>query len=243
MPEKRTIGEIAKQLNITTRAIRYYDQKGLVKPSEISDSGYRLYSENQVKQLEVIIFLKELDFSLKDIQKLLQEHNGEQLINTLLKEQIERNQKEVKRLEEQNQKISQLKSALTKSKESSNIMEVMEIMTDEMKYRNLTRRMWKKAAIMLVIEALGMAISAYFFVNKMNVIGYGASAVLVLILVILSFGLLKEYYQQVAYICPNCDYKFVPELAKFMIASHTPHTRRLRCPNCGKKSFCIETVR
>lgn len=243
MPEKRTIGEIAKQLNITTRAIRYYDQKGLVKPSEISDSGYRLYSENQVKQLEVIIFLKELDFSLKDIQKLLQEHNGEQLINTLLKEQIERNQKEVKRLEEQNQKISQLKNALTKSKESSNIMEVMEIMTDEMKYRNLTRRMWKKAAIMLVIEALGMTISAYFFVNKMNVIGYGASAVLVLILVILSFGLLKEYYQQVAYICPNCDYKFVPELAKFMIASHTPHTRRLRCPNCGKKSFCIETVR
>ena len=45
------------------------------------------------------------------------------------------------------------------------------------------------------------------------------------------------------YICPNCDYKFVPELKKFMFAAHTPHTRRLRCPNCHKKSYCLETVR
>ena len=65
-----TIGDLAKKLNIITRTIRYYDQKGLVKPSRVSESGYRLYSAKQVKQLKLIIFLKELGFSLKDIRRL-----------------------------------------------------------------------------------------------------------------------------------------------------------------------------
>lgn len=57
MSEEYTIGDLAKQLNITTRTIRYYDQKGLVKPSRVSESGYRLYSNEQIKQLKLIIFL------------------------------------------------------------------------------------------------------------------------------------------------------------------------------------------
>ncbi|PEH11084.1 transcriptional regulator, partial [Lactobacillus sp. UMNPBX1] len=75
-----TIGDLAKKLNIITRTIRYYDQKGLVKPSRVSESGYRLYSAKQVKQLKLIIFLKELGFSLKDIQKILEDKNGDKLI-------------------------------------------------------------------------------------------------------------------------------------------------------------------
>ena len=57
MSEEYTIGDLAKQLNITTRTIRYYDQKGLVKPSRVSESGYRVYSNEQIKQLKLIIFL------------------------------------------------------------------------------------------------------------------------------------------------------------------------------------------
>ncbi|MCH4139311.1 MAG: MerR family transcriptional regulator [Lactobacillus amylovorus] len=57
MSEEYTIGDLAKQLNITTRTISYYDQKGLVKPSRVSESGYRLYSNEQIKQLKLIIFL------------------------------------------------------------------------------------------------------------------------------------------------------------------------------------------
>lgn len=56
MSEKYTIGELAKQLNVTTRTIRYYDQKGLLKPSGVNENGYRLYSDKQMKQLKLIIF-------------------------------------------------------------------------------------------------------------------------------------------------------------------------------------------
>lgn len=95
-----TIGELAKKLNITTRTIRYYDQKGLVKPSRVSESGYRLYSAKQVKQLKLIIFLKELGFSLKDIQKILEDKNGDKLIDLLLEDQLKRNKEETQKLED-----------------------------------------------------------------------------------------------------------------------------------------------
>ncbi|MGN1271957.1 MAG: MerR family transcriptional regulator [Lactobacillus sp.] len=238
-----TIGELAKKLNITTRTIRYYDQKGLVKPSSVGENGYRMYSTKQVKQLKLIIFLKDLGFSLKDIQKILENQNGDKLIGLLLQEQLERNKKETQKLEEQNRKIAQLQKILNKPNNMEEVTDITKIMSNETRYKELTRTMWKFAAVNIAIELIGMAIAAYFIVNKMTAQAYISVAVLVALLITLSIVLLKQYYQKVAYICPNCDYKFVPELGKFMFAAHTPHTRRLRCPNCHKKSYCLETVR
>ncbi|GAA0037812.1 hypothetical protein [Lactobacillus amylovorus] len=116
-------------------------------------------------------------------------------------------------------------------------------MNNETRYKELTRSMWKLSAVEIAVELIGMTFIAYCIINKMNTTAYISVAVLVVILVAMSVVLLKNYYQKVAYICPNCDYKFVPKLKKFMFAAHTPHTRRLRCPNCHKKSYCLETVR
>lgn len=216
MSEEYTIGDLAKQLNITTRTIRYYDQKGLVKPSRVSESGYRLYSNEQIKQLKLIIFLKELGFSLKDIQKILEDKNGDKLINLLLKDQLKRNKEETRKLEEQNKKIIQLQQVLSKPNNIAEVTDITKIMNNETRYKEVIRSMWKLSAVEIAVELLGMAFIAYCIINKMNT---------------------------AAYICPNCDYKFVPELKSFMFAAHTPHTRKLRCPNCHKKSYCLETVR
>lgn len=238
-----TIGDLAKKLNITTRTIRYYDQKGLVKPSRISESGYRLYSVKQVKQLELILFLKRLGFLLKDIQRILNDKNGDKLIDLLLEDQLKRNKVEVQKLNEQNRKIIQLQRVLNKTNNIAKITDITKIMTNETRYKELMRSMWKLAAIELIVELIGIVISAYFIINKMSAAAFVSVAILVVILIAMSIVLLKNYYQKVAYICPNCDYKFIPELKKFMFAAHTPHTRRLRCPNCHKKSYCLETVR
>ena len=116
-------------------------------------------------------------------------------------------------------------------------------MNNETRYKTVIRSMWKLSAVEIAVELLGTAFIAYFIINKMNTAVYISVTVLVAILIAMSVVLLKIYYQKVAYICPNCDYKFVPELKTFMFAAHTPHTRRLRCPNCHKKSYCLETVR
>ncbi|MFC2694619.1 MAG: MerR family transcriptional regulator [Lactobacillus sp.] len=238
-----TIGDLAKKLNITTRTIRYYDQKGMVKPSRVSESGYRLYSDEQIKQLRLIIFLKELGFSLQDIQKILAYKNSDKLIDLLLEDQLKRNKAETQKLEERNKKIIQLQKVLSKSNNIAEVTDITKIMDNETRYKEVTRSMWKLSAIEITVELIGMAFIAYCIINKMNTAAYISVAVLVAILIAMSVVLLKNYYQKVAYICPNCDYKFVPELKKFMFAAHTPHTRRLRCPNCHKKSYCLETVR
>lgn len=50
----------------------HYDEIGLLKPSELTQSGYRLYNDEALQKLQQILFFKELGFKLKDIQELLE---------------------------------------------------------------------------------------------------------------------------------------------------------------------------
>ena len=50
----------------------------------------------------------------------------------------------------------------------------------------------------------------------------------------------KYYWNNVAYICPECNHVFKPKFKEGFFANHTPKTRKLTCPNCGKKSWCVE---
>lgn len=66
--EKMTSGEIAKKAGVSQKAIRFYDEKGLLKPSEYSEGNYRLYDENALAILEKIIALKQIGYSLEEIR-------------------------------------------------------------------------------------------------------------------------------------------------------------------------------
>ena len=61
-------------------------------------------------------------------------------------------------------------------------------------------------------------------------------------LVIISAVLLtRYYYKHTAYICPECHEVFKPRFWEAFFAPHTPKTRKLTCPHCGKKSYCVES--
>lgn len=62
-----TAGEFAKKAGVTIRTIRFYDNKGLLKPSSVSEAGYRLYNDEDFAKLQRILTLKYLGFSLEDI--------------------------------------------------------------------------------------------------------------------------------------------------------------------------------
>lgn len=76
--EYLTIGELAKLANITVRTLRYYDNIGLLKPTDYKEGGHRLYSLEDYKRLQQIQSLKFLGFSLKSIEDLLVESYTEQ---------------------------------------------------------------------------------------------------------------------------------------------------------------------
>ena len=66
--EVYTTGEIAKMADVTTRTIRYYDNKGILSPSSHNSSGHRLYTELDFTKLKRILALKYLGLSLEEVK-------------------------------------------------------------------------------------------------------------------------------------------------------------------------------
>ena len=69
------INEVAKLTGITVRTLHYYDEIGLLNPSEHTESNYRIYSRNDIERLQQILFFKELDFPLSKIKSFLSSKN------------------------------------------------------------------------------------------------------------------------------------------------------------------------
>ena len=65
------ISEAASLAGVSVRTLHHYDQIGVLVPSETTETGYRLYSEENLETLQQIIFFKELGFPLKKIRDIL----------------------------------------------------------------------------------------------------------------------------------------------------------------------------
>lgn len=91
MKEKKhyTAGEFAKKAGITIRTIRFYDNKGILKPSSLSSSGYRLYTDEDFAKLQRILTLKYLGFSLEDIYFTVSEDTNSKDLKRSLSMQLQ----------------------------------------------------------------------------------------------------------------------------------------------------------
>lgn len=68
---KYTIKKLATAAGVSVRTLHYYDDIGLLKPSEVGDNGYRYYGEPELLRLQQILFFRELEFPLEKIQMSL----------------------------------------------------------------------------------------------------------------------------------------------------------------------------
>jgi DNA-binding transcriptional MerR regulator len=68
------IGDFSKLARVTVKALRYYDELGLLKPVSVDQfTGYRYYSTGQLTQLHRIVALKDMGLSLEEISRLLKD--------------------------------------------------------------------------------------------------------------------------------------------------------------------------
>ncbi len=65
------VGDVAKIANVSVRTLHHYDELGLLEPSQRSEAGYRLYSDEDLDRLQTVLFFRELGFSLDEIHDLL----------------------------------------------------------------------------------------------------------------------------------------------------------------------------
>ncbi len=67
----KTVKEVAAITGVSVRTLHHYDAIGLLKPSEVTDAGYRLYDDRALERLQSILLFRQLQFPLKEIKEIL----------------------------------------------------------------------------------------------------------------------------------------------------------------------------
>lgn len=243
MQEKYSIGEVATMLEVSTRTLRFYDEKGLVKPAYTEDNGYRFYKKEQIRQIELIIYLKELGFSLKQIKMIIQDERGGQSLDLLLEEQYRENKQKINELNKRQKQIENLQKINFLPATITNISDITNIMRKEKNLTALRSRLLVWGGLLTLFEIAGIGTAFYLYQMKMTTILVIEVVALIAIVFVTAWGLSRYYYEQVEYVCPNCGDVFIPSFLTFNLSPHTPKFRKLTCPKCGKKSYCLEICR
>lgn len=232
---KYTTGEIAKLCGVSVRTVQYYDSRKILIPSELSEGGRRLYSEQDLKRMKIICFLRDAGISINSIGELLSDENPGNIISVLLKQQ------EVILTQEINERKAnleiidgirrELKSINNFSIES--IGDIAQIMENKKKLKQLHAIMLISGIPVTIIQWVA------FIVGFVTGIWW---PVIIWLSVGIVYGIWVSifYFKRVKYICPQCHEIFRPNFKEAFFAKHTPTLRKLICTHCGSHGFCVE---
>ncbi len=233
---KYTTGEIAKLCNVTVRTVQYYDSRNILIPSELSEGGRRLYSEEDLKRMKVICFLRDLGISINSIEELLAEENPGNVISVLLEQQEQLLQEELKERQTKLELLEQMKKELKTIKNFS-----VESIGD-IAYAMENKKKMKRLHAVLLISGIPMNILQWALIISGIATGNWWPCLLYIpVSVLYGIWASNYYFKRVAYICPECHEVFKPVLKEALWAKHTPTLRKLTCTCCGYKGFCVET--
>ena len=232
---KYTTGEIAKLCGVSVRTVQYYDDRGILVPSELSEGGRRLYTEDDLKRMHIICFLREAGLPINSISALFAEKNPENIISILLEQQEQVLREE---LSERQAKLDLIEGIKRELKELDTFsVESIGDIAHVMKQKN------KLSKMRLTMVLTGIPVTALQWTSIVLWITNGLWWLFVIwALVAIPWGICvsKYYFNHVAYICPECHEVFKPKTKEAFWAYHTPKMRRLTCPKCGRKGLCVE---
>ncbi len=231
-----TTGEIAKACGVTVRTVQFYDQKGILIPSALSEGGRRLYSEDDLKKMKIICFLRDTGLSLDTIGQLMKEENPESTISILLVQQEQVLREEISERREKLNRLEELKKGVESSSSFSveTIGDIATIMEGQKKMSAMHRNMILTGLPLSLLQIASILLCIFKGIWWPFVIWALAA---------IPWGILwsRYYYRHTAYICPQCHEVFRPKFKEAFFANHTPKTRKLTCVKCGHKGFCVET--
>ena len=230
-----TTGEIAKLCGVSVRTVQYYDDRGILIPSTLSEGGRRLYSEADLKRMHIICFLREVGLSINSIAALFADEHPEGIISILLNEQESTLREE---LAERKAKLELLEGLKRELREIENFsVESIGDIAHTMKQKN------KLSKMRLMMVLTGLPVTLLQLAAIIFTITDGLWWLFILWgLVAIPWGVIISiyYFRHAAYICPACHTVFRPTFKEMFWAHHTPRMRKLTCPTCGRKGLCVE---
>lgn len=231
-----TTGEVAKLCGVTVRTVQYYDTRGILTPSALTEGGRRLYDEEDVRKCRVICFLRELDLPIDAIRQLLSEEDPGSVISILLDQQEQVLREEIEGRRQKLERLEDLRRGLRDIGRFSieSIGDIAHIVENRNKLKKLHRN----------LLIFGLPVNVLQWVTILLWIFKGVwwpFALWAVIAVPYGVWISRYYFRNTAYICPQCHTVFKPTFRQAFFARHTPKTRKLTCVKCGHHGFCVET--
>jgi len=232
---KYTTGEMAKLCNVSVRTVQFYDAKGLLYPSALTEGGRRLYTDDDLTKLRLICTLKAIGLSLSSIKGILESEASGKVLSLLLDEQMKLLVNEIDERQAQLETIKAIKENVHNMAaiQPNSIIDIEHIMENNKKVRNKFRR--------LVVKACILSIPQYTLLVWWILGGPWVPFVLCF-LVTIPFGVLlaRYYFKDSAWICTECGSVFRPPFKKVLRTSGTIKARWLTCTKCGHAGYCVE---
>ena len=186
--------------------------------------------------MKIICFLREIGLPINSIGELLSEKDPQSVIYILLSQQEQLLSEE---LAERQTKLGMLEALKREIKSIDDfsvdsIGDIAHIMENK-------KKLYKVRAIMLAVGIVVDIIEITTLILWINTGIWWSFAVGMPVALALAAWISVFYFKRTAYICPGCHNIFKPSFKQAFFASHTPRTRKLTCPECGRKGFCVET--
>lgn len=231
-----TTGQIAKKCKISIKTVQFYDRTNLLKPSDLSEGGRRLYSEEDLVKLKMICLYKSLGFSLNEVKVALNETNNETMRNIIRKKkgELENN---IKKMKEVNQTLSLIEDLLDNDHlDLVSVESLNGILFKKKKFKRTT-----KMTYLLLASYVSVLFLAIYITRPINDIKmYMITAVAIILLL----GLVYFHSINTAYVCPRCHKKFELRFIKNLLTLHdNKKGEKTTCPYCGRKGWFKETYR
>ena len=232
---KYTTGEIAKLCGVSVRTVQYYDDRGILVPSELSEGGRRLYTEDDLKRMHIICFLREAGLPINSISALFAEKNPKNIISILLEQQEQVLREELSECQAKLDLILGIKREL-KELDTFSVESIGDI-AHVMKQKNKLSKMRLTMVLTgIPVTALQWTSIALWITNGL----WWLFAIWALVAIPWGICISKWYFNHIAYICPECHEIFKPKMKEVFWAYHTPKMRRLTCPKCDRTGLCVE---
>lgn len=216
--------------------MQYYDTRGILVPTELSEGGRRLYSEDDLKRMKIICFLRELGLPLDSISQILSEDNPDSVISLLLEQQKQTLKDEIGERQEKLDKLEVL------SREFKSLEKISLESIGDVAYTMTNKKKLKKVRMTMLLTGIPVTILQWTSIILWIIRGFWWLFVVWAVIAI-PWGIVisRYYFKNVAYICPQCHTVFRPTFKEMFWSRHTPATRKLTCTSCGHRGFCVET--
>lgn len=126
-----TVKQVADLTGITIKTLYHYHKLGLLEPGEVTEAGYRLYGKKELEKLQHILFYRELDFSLEDIEALLSKRTNRYQV--LVEQQM--------LMEKKKERISLILGTI---KETIQFEESGKAMDEQQMFKGLSKEKWQE---------------------------------------------------------------------------------------------------